>query len=172
MTQIVMDDRQQRRSGLGAHLAMTAISLAVVGGFLLWQVWPDGGRRSEATPEAAAVNAAAEETMPRGGLAELYGEQEAAARTITEWLYIVESEAQAQAFFAFQELATANIGLLATNSSNVLWFDSDETEAHFWRMQGEGDAVRDHLGLPRLRVVDFRGAAQTTGPDVQQDVQR
>jgi hypothetical protein len=143
---------------------MTAISLAVAGAFVLWQAWPEGGQRSEATPEAVAVSPGSEEAMPRGGLAELYGEQEAAARTITEWLYIVDSEAHAQSLITIRDFfAAANGDLRSPTSKNVVWFDSAESEVRFWQMQGESDAVRDHLGLPRLTVVDLRGAAQTVG---------
>ncbi|MGD9890913.1 MAG: hypothetical protein AB7R89_07575 [Dehalococcoidia bacterium] len=161
-TQIAMEDRQERRSGLGIHLAMTTISLAVVGAFVLWHTWPEGGQRSELTASEVAVSTTSEETMPQGGLAELDGEQEAAARTMTEWMYIVESEAHEQALFATRALLTdADVDLWSPTSSNVIWFDSEESERRFWQIQGEGDAVRDHLGLPRLTIVDLRGSAQT-----------
>jgi hypothetical protein len=167
-TQTILDDRQSAGFGLGIHLAMTAISVAVVGAFVLWHVWPEGGQRSEPAAEAVAVSAGGEETLARGGLAELYGEQEAAARTITQWLYIVESEAHAQALLAPRELLTdLDVNIWQPTSSNVIWFDSEESETRFWQIQGEGDAVREHHGLPRLTVVDLRGAARLAAPSAE-----
>jgi hypothetical protein len=167
-TQTILEDRPSAGSRLGIHLAMTAISLAVVGAFVLWHAWPEGGQQSESASNAVAASAGAEETLLGGGLAELYGEQEAAARTITEWLYIVDSEAHAKSLVAPREYFTdADVDLWAPTSRNVVWFDSEESETRFWRTQGEGDAVRDHLGLPRLTVVDLRGAAQTATPNAE-----
>lgn len=166
-TQTILDDGQSAGSGLGIHLAMTAVSLVVVGAFVLWQAWPDGGQQSDSTTEVVAMSAAAAETQPRGGLAELYADQEMAARPATEWLYIVESEAQARSFDEFQALAAENLGRLSSNSSRVIWFDSDESEARFWQIHGEGDAVRERKGLPRLTVVDLRGPAAIAAPSAE-----
>jgi hypothetical protein len=164
-TQTILDDRQSAGFGLGIHLAMTAISLAVVGAFIWWHAWPDGGHRAESTTEAVAVSAGAEETMPRGGLAELYGEQEAAARASTEWLYIVESEAHAQSLIDPREFLTdADTSIWQPTSSNVIWFDSEESETRFWQMQGEGEVVRDFFRMPHLTMVDLRGSARTVTP--------
>jgi hypothetical protein len=160
-TRATIEDRLDRRSGIGTQLLMTAVSLVVIGGFVLWQVWPLDGRRSSATEGVTEVGAPAQGVTPLGGMSELYAERDAAAPADTEWLYIVESEAHAQTLIApRRHLTDANDDLWEANSSNVVWFDSEETEARFWQMQGGGDVVRDHYGLPRLMVIDLRDSGE------------
>jgi hypothetical protein len=163
-TQTILDDRRSAGSSLGIQLAMTAISMAVVGAFVLWHAWPEGGQRSESTAEDVTMSAATDETRLRDGRADPYAYQEATARPAYDWLYIVDSEAQAQLIFEFQQLVTENVGRPAPSSSNVIWFDSEESEARFWKIHGEDDAVREHYGLPRQTVVDLRGPATYAAP--------
>lgn len=167
-TRATMEGRLDRRSGIGTQLLMTAVSLVVIGGRVLWQVWPLDGQRSSATEGAMEVGAAAQGVTPLDGMSELYAEREAAAPADTEWLYIVESEAYAQTLIAPRKHFTdTSDDLREANSSNVVWFDSEETEARSWQMQAGGDVVRDHYGLPRLMVIDLRDSARVGRPGIQ-----
>lgn len=164
-TQTILEDRQQYESALGLHLVMTAISLAVIAGFVLWQVWPDGGQPSAPAADRTAASAGAEEIGPRGGVAEMYEAERTATRSNNGLLLIVESEAQARSMRTFAEaLAAANVGLWKSDSDRVIWFESDESEARFWQLHSEGDAFREQHRLPRLTVVDLRRPAPIEAP--------
>jgi hypothetical protein len=74
-TQTMTDDRPNRRSSIRTQLAMTAISLVVVGGVLLWLGRP--AREPTTAAKTTTTTGTTDEGAPAmGGLAELYRDQE------------------------------------------------------------------------------------------------
>ena len=62
--------REQGRHGLRSLVGMTAATLAVLGGVVLWQVQAGGHEAAPST--SATVGTIGEGATPQGGLAELY----------------------------------------------------------------------------------------------------
>jgi hypothetical protein len=144
---------EQPPGGPGAltQLAMTAISLAVLGGLVLRQVRP--GSNEARTPVAGS---AMQRTVPEG--ATPTGGQAAATGTVPPTIYLVESQERARAVRADIEEVNAHradVGLPQL-AAQVVWFADPEAEAAF--LQGLAWA----LGVPflsSLSIIDLRSSA-------------
>lgn len=131
----------------GAVLALTAAT-----GLGAWQMSRDGGANvgeQAVAPASAPVRPAA---RPAAETAPAY--------------YLVASQTQAAAVAAALEEANA---VLATSgeptlAARVELLGSDEAEAAFRAAMSVGDAIRDTLGLPPMRVIDLRAAGEATAP--------
>jgi len=94
-TQEPLQDRRQQRSSARAPLAMTVVSLALLGGWVVWQLGPGGAGPTPPSAVSAPQRTATEVAAPlaareaarvttHGGMAELYAEREAAAHAAIE----------------------------------------------------------------------------------------
>jgi hypothetical protein len=162
-TQATMRDRQQRRTGIRTQMAMTAISLAVLGGFVLWQVRPSGdeavapaaggitppasvpalangsGRSLTEQPRRSGLHTNTSDTLD-DALTELDGEQTAA---VLRSVYLVGSEVAATA--ARQLAAGAD-------------------QVHVVETEEDASQVRVGLSRPGTEIIDLRTpAAGATG---------
>jgi hypothetical protein len=75
-TQATTEGRHNGRGGVMTQLAMTAISLAVVGGVFLWQAQSASEQSAPATTTTTSAGTQGEGVPALGGLAERYRDQE------------------------------------------------------------------------------------------------
>jgi hypothetical protein len=152
---------EQRPSGSGiwVQLAMTAVSLAVLGGIVLWQVRTDGGEAAMPAARSAPQSSVTQGSIsdgatPRGGPAGLDAAQ---AWTAVWTVYIVESQERAQGLRAGLEHVNA---FRATQgqpplTAQVVSFDSSESESYLWQSLSWVPGLPG-AALP-VAVIDLRG---------------
>jgi hypothetical protein len=154
---------------------MTALTLGVVGVFVLWQVWPAGqettvpigsparGNTSYvATPRSTPMEQYPEDQRARSSLGTdttetLDGVGALLTRTATPTVYLVKSEDRAQTLLAcIEETNSSRAALgLPPLEWNVVWFDSAEAEADFWLAEGSNQ-FRDGIGMVAVSIIDLR----------------
>jgi hypothetical protein len=138
--------------------SIAALVLIVVVGLSLWEPPERAGEAPAAAGSAAAVG---EGTAPLiGGMAEVYRAQAASGATAPP-IYLVASQAQADA--VQRELAEADIRGIgaalgtAPRTASVVLFPSAEAEVYFWSVVGEQE--RAGTFMDPITVVDRRHAA-------------
>jgi hypothetical protein len=189
-TQATTQIEQEEKAGVLAHLLMTALTVALLIGLVLWQVGPGGEKTTapvagSAAQRGGAQGSASEGAMPRGGLseryaedqraapvsergglAELFAEQAAQEQTVGPVVYIVESPERAQAVRAAVEQMNA---FRATQGQppldvDVVSFDSAEAAVQLWETAVAPGIRGAGVGLPYLSVIDLRGGSVAPCP--------
>jgi hypothetical protein len=141
------------------HVAMTALSLVILGVLVLWQVRQGGDESgtpvAEGTVQTSAVTAATAES----GLG-------ATTRVVAPRVYIVGSPEGAEALRALIEQTNdlRRFEGLRPLDETVEWFDSPEDEANFWQ------GINAVIGVPEmtsLSVVDLRWLQAAGGTETE-----
>lgn len=150
-------DQRPDGATVWTHIAMTAVSLVMVGAFLFWQV--QKGRDASGTPvaEGAVQGSAGTAATVESGLV-------ATTRVVAPRVYIVGSQEGAEALLALIEEINdfRRFEGLRPLDETVEWFDSPEDEAYFW--QGI-NAVSGVPEMTSLSVIDLRWLQEADGTE-------
>jgi hypothetical protein len=153
---------------------MTAISLAIVGGFVLWQMPPAGHEARSSTASHATPNGVPDVAPPVGGLTQRASADQWAhvthdaaqndargglaerdameAPTVVETVYLVATAAEAEMLRTLSN---------PTPARQVVVVESTQ-ERSLLQGLGSSDEIRDQLGLPGIEVFDLRNGAATS----------
>jgi hypothetical protein len=162
-TETAREVSRHGRSGIWVQVAMTVISLAVVCGFVIWQVMTDGEEADRPTALVAGgqgtVMAGASEAAPVTDQ-EMYQQRRAAvektAVSATPTIFIVSSRGDLAETFAILGLARnmLDAGFDRPGPVEVVWLSDAEAEASFWAAHG-AKQLRDGV---TYSVIDLRTA--------------
>jgi hypothetical protein len=153
------------KQGVWTQLTMTAISLVVLGGIVLWHVRPGGEGTTAPVPGNAAHRTVTEGTTPVGGLAEpepaAVSDQklDQRSRPASTTLRTDTSDALDDSLAALPDkgLVIDRAGPAGDVQRSIYLVGSEE-EADLLRARSdEGSAIRDALGIPEspLRLAWF-----------------
>lgn len=151
---------EQETRGLRGVLTMTAVTLALLGGALLWQT--RSASETAAPGTTTAVGAPSEGTAPMGGLAESYRDAQQAAPSTTASavpsIVIVGSQAAAARLRADLDGDTAGrdwIGLSPLDVQIIVAATDAEAEILVAAVH-DVNRLRAGLGLPETTITDLR----------------
>jgi hypothetical protein len=141
------------------HVAMTALSLVILGVLVLWQVRQGGDDSGAPVAESTLQSSRDTAAAPEGGLL-------ATTRMAAPRVYIVETPEEAKALSASIEQMNdfRRFEGLSPLDETVEWFVSAEDEANFWQ------GINAVIGVPEmtsLSVVDLRWQPAAGGTETQ-----
>jgi hypothetical protein len=180
-TRELVQDQWQEDSGARAALTTTAITLALLGGWLLWQfghgdtqtaatlagrTTGNGPANIAAAPvRPASAGGAANGAPERGGMAETWATQHAGTSPLT--IYVVESADAADRMRSLLSMADEIVvpSGTAPPSYRVIVVEAGRDAAQPF---SEEQQIRNVEGLPVLKIVDLRlpGRVPPAGADV------
>jgi hypothetical protein len=154
-TQATTPVHQQNRQGLWSLVGMTASTLVLVGGVMLWQVQQRSGNGAVMVRPVATASASDQELYGRSQAGRLAGSTpiRTSPADATMALYVVASDQAAELRATFESSAPVDF------QYKVLVADATEDGNRVLDMIGQLAAVNDELGLPAMVVVDLRARA-------------